>query len=65
MAKTRRTSLMDVPYEKKLLTIFFSYPSFNKIHDRKVESCTDEFSQNRKTMFKTLGKKNNSPLIFC
>ena len=30
----------------EILAILSSYPSFNKIHDRKVETCKEPFSQN-------------------
>ena len=40
-----------------ILPILSSYPSFNNILDRKVETCKEQFSQNYRKFFKTVGKK--------
>ena len=40
-----------------ILPILSSYPSFNNIPDRKVETRIEQFSQNYRKFFKTVGKK--------
>ena len=40
-----------------ILPILSTYPSFNNIPDRKVETCKEQFSQYHRKIFKTVGKK--------
>ena len=40
-----------------ILPILSSYPFFNNIPDRTVQTCIEQFSQNNRKFFKTVGKK--------
>ena len=40
-----------------ILPILSSYPSFNNIPDRKMETHIEQFSQNYRKFFETVGKK--------
>ena len=46
-----------------ILPILSSYPSFNNIPDRKVETYKEQFLQNYRKLFKTVGKKY-FPIVF-